>query len=256
MEQKEEDGTSEIISNPPTLNSNSKEDEEPNLTAAAFQDKASFREHASSFLKVLEESSRFRNKLPEPKGNRPGKLGDGLSPRPLPNKMDHEEDPAADGGDHGGGGTGGGDKLVGLNSPTMHKRTRSGPGLKQLDTKKTTLVAISDLPGKEKSAPQSPRTPVKHSVSLPPLTDLDPASRASRLKGVATYSRHGKDISAHLKLNEIGDNQSMSAPNSPRTMRGYNSPMSSRKTKDNISLDEATGGLCGPLISARGTPRN
>ncbi len=55
------------------------------LIEIKMSDKASFREQSSSFMKLLDESSKYRRKetFPEPKGEKPRKL-EGLSNRPIP----------------------------------------------------------------------------------------------------------------------------------------------------------------------------
>ena len=64
-------------------------DPDPDNIDLKLSDKASFRAKSTSFLKVLEDSAKYR-RLPEPTGKKPGRLQELQTPREVPEMEDEE----------------------------------------------------------------------------------------------------------------------------------------------------------------------
>lgn len=175
------------------------EDSEANLQ---FSDKASFREQASSFLRVLEESSKFRQ-LPEPKGQKPGRLREMPSPRSMENTPQSTPRPLA--------------------------RSKATPVLKADESMPPESLPKSRY-AQYDAAPRA-AGPVRSSV-LPPVAGGGPARLVGGAGNGLAYSRQGRDMLASVKLAPQQHN-SMDAQ-SPR-LRKNEPPM--KKQSGRISLD-------------------
>ncbi len=193
-----------------------------------MSDKASFREKSSSFLKLLEQSSKYRKKdaLPEPGGRKPGKLPDALTPR-----QDGCEDST---------------------TPRLSRRPQEGgvPARRAQDGEEaaeeeaaedeaqpSALQGDIPPPITSSSLPNTPRgggakPALTAQLSLPPVAGPD----RRKMNDVMLFSRQGSDIHSKLRRSgggEPGGGGYSSAPNSPSLSRG---PLSARRDRIGLNL--------------------
>ena len=188
-----------------------------------MSDKADFREKSSSFLKLLEESSKYRKKetLPDPQKQKPG-----LSPR-----LDDSEE---------------------ATTPRLERRApESAVGAtakRNISSSQVEVPIDPAIPNENKSrysqfgslppatsGSSTPRgdsrAPVQRQVSLPPVAGPD----RRKMNDVLMFSRQGSDIHSRLKKTsgQEGGGGYGSAPNSPSLSRG---PLSTRREKIDLKL--------------------
>ena len=128
-----------------------------------MSDKASFREKSSSFLKLLEESSKYRKKdaLPDPAGQKPGKRLDNLSPRPMPDANGNSEE---------------------ATTPRLSRRPQEGGPLKKTNID----VEIEATSPNENKSRYSQFTELSPGPNVPPSTPRIRCSSVRPTPGVAT----------------------------------------------------------------------
>ena len=191
-----------------------------------MSDKASFREKSSSFLKLLEESSKYRKKdaLPDTAGQKSDRRLDNLSPRPLPDANGNSEE---------------------ATTPKLGRRQQEGGPLKKMNNasvdidrglpseNKSRYSQFSELPPGPNVPPSTPRSGVRQTtqrqVSLPPVAGPD----RRKMNDVLMYSRQGSDIHTKLKRSTSNEAGYGSAPNSPSLTRG---PLSARRGRIDLDL--------------------
>ena len=190
-----------------------------------MSDKASFREKSSSFLKLLEESSKYRKKdaLPDPAVQKPGKRLDNLSPRPMPDANGNLEE---------------------ATTPRLSRRPQEGGPLKKTNIgveieatsaneNKSRYSQFTELPPGPNVPPSTPRSGVRQSVqrqvSLPPVAGPD----RRKMNDVLMFSRQGSDIHTKLKRSSSNEAGYGSAPNSPSLTRG---PLGTRRGRIDLDL--------------------
>ena len=198
-----------------------------NSSDLEMSDKASFREKSTTFLKLLEESSKYRKRetLADPTAAKPGKRLDNLSPRSLPDANGNNSNEAT--------------------TPRLSRRQEQGGPLKRSDNVSVEIVQASPAENKSRYSQFSEfprgsnvppnirrgdvRQPLQEQVSLPPVAGPD----RRKMNDVLMFSRQGSDI--HTKLKSTSSNQGAygSAPNSPALNRGH---LSARRGRIDLDL--------------------
>ena len=191
-----------------------------------MSDKASSREKSSSFLKLLEESSKYRKKddLPDLAGQKAGKRLDNLSPRPMPDANGNSEE---------------------ATTPRLSRRPQEGGPLKKTNNtgveieqalpteNKSRYSQFTELPSGPNVPPSTPRSGVRQSVqrqvSPPPVAGPD----RRKMNDVLMFSRQGSDIHTKLKRSSSNEAGYGSAPNSPSLTRAL---LSARRGRIDLDL--------------------
>ena len=190
-----------------------------------MSDKASFREKSSSFLKLLEESSKYRKKdaMPDPASQKPRKRLNNLSSRPITDENGNLEE---------------------ATTPRLSRRPQESGPLKKTNIgveiepaspteNKSRYSQFTELPPGPQVPPSTPRSGVRQSVqrqvSLPPVAGPD----RRKMNDVLMFSRQGSDIHTKLKRSSSNEAGYGSAPNSPSVTRG---PLSARRGRIDLDL--------------------